>query len=347
MKKILSSIFAKYMLAFILVLLLSNIVATIILFLQFGINFEQLRFTIGEGGPQQMTNFAFGFGPVVLVIGGICIFFTTRYLIRPIKDLSEASKQVTEGNFDIKVEVRGDDEVAKLARNFNHMTKALAKNEYLHKDFVSNVSHEFKTPLSSIKGYAKLLKESNLSEAKKQSSIDVIISESERLSELSSNMLMLSQLESDTLLKSKDHFSLSELVREAIVLLQNQWEEKGLKIDVKLEEILFCGDKGLIFQAIVNILGNAIKYSKQGGEIRIRLLKEEKIKLEIADDGIGMNPEEVEKVFDRFYKADMSRNSEGTGLGLSIAKKIMTLHGGTIKIMSEIGKGSKFILEFK
>lgn len=281
---------------------------------------------------------------VPIVIGTILIIFAVAMVLRPIKEISAASKEVANGNFNLNVKVRGNDEIAVLTRNFNLMVSELANNEYLHKDFVSNVSHEFKTPITSLKGYAKLLKKDDIKEEQKREYADIIISESDRLSNLSSNLLRLSELESEVMKHKRDKYSLAEQIRDAILLLQNDWEKKNLELDLDLEEVDFIGDSELLYQVWVNLISNAIKYSNDNGTIKITLRNEDKIIVEIIDNGIGMTIEEQNKIFLRFYKADKSRNTSGTGLGLSIAKKIVELHSGSISVESEVGKGSKFVV---
>ena len=281
---------------------------------------------------------------VPVIIGSILIIFAVAMVLRPIREISDASKEVAIGNFNASVKVRGNDEIAVLSRNFNLMVKELSANEYLHKDFVSNVSHEFKTPITSLKGYAKLLKKDDLTKEQRQEYADIIISESERLSNLSSNLLKLSKLENEVIKHRKDKFSLAEQIRDVILLLQDGWENKNLELDLDLNEVEFTGDKELLYEVWINLISNSIKYSNDNGTLRITVKKRDKIIVEIIDDGIGMTIEEQDKIFLRFYKADKSRNTSGTGLGLSIAKKIVELHLGTISVESEVGKGSKFVV---
>jgi signal transduction histidine kinase len=279
-------------------------------------------------------------------LGTLLIVLAVTMVTKPIKDISEASKQVAAGNFEIKVKVRGNHEIADLSRNFNLMVKELSSNEYLHKNFVSDVSHEFKTPITSLIGYAKLIKNNELTREQRDEYADIIISESLRLSNLSTNLLKLSELESEVIHHKKEQFSLSEQIRGTIVLLQNQWENKNLELDIDMDEVSFYGDKDLLYQVWVNIISNAITYSNDGGILKISLKKDDKIRVSIIDNGIGMSKEDLDKIFTRFYKADKSRSSSGTGLGLSIARKIIEINGGTITAESQPGKGSRFDIVF-
>ena len=279
-----------------------------------------------------------------ILLGTVFIVFAAAMVVKPIKKISTASKEVAGGDFNVQVEVKGNDEIADLSRNFNLMVKELSSNEYLHKDFVSNVSHEFKTPITSLIGYAKLLRDKELNSEEKKEYTNVIISESERLSNLSSNLLKLSELGNGVLGLKNNKIRLDEQIRDAILLLQNQWEEKNIELDLELDRVDFLGDNELLYQVWVNLISNAIKYSNTDGKLTVILKKEDVVTVEVIDNGIGMTPKEQENIFLRFYKADKSRSTSGTGLGLTIVKEIVELHGGKIYVQSEVGRGSKFVV---
>jgi signal transduction histidine kinase len=280
---------------------------------------------------------------LTLLIGSVLIFFAVGMIVRPIKAMSAATKKVAEGDFDLRLKVKGNDEVAMLARNFNIMTEALSKTDYIHRDFVSNVSHEFKTPIASIKGFGNLLKDPELSEEKRQEYVAIIVDESDRLWKLSTNVLKLSELENGIIGLKKESFSLDETIRRVVLLLQENWEEKNIELEVVLDEVDFSGDPELMAQVMINLFGNAIRYTEEGGRIEL-LLQEtrEAIEIAITDSGVGIPPEELEKVFDRFYKVEKSRSTPGTGLGLTISQRIVHLHGGSISVTSSPQKGSCF-----
>lgn len=282
---------------------------------------------------------------VTLLIGSVLIVIAVAMIARPIKAVSEATKKVANGDFDIRLTVRGKDELAELAQNFNIMTAALSRNDYIHRDFVSNVSHEFKTPIASIKGFGRLLKDPDLSETQRQEYIDIIVDESDRLWKLSANVLKLSELENGVLGLKKEAFALDEAIRRVILLLQEKWEAKNIDLDIQLDETIYQGDPELMAMVIINLLTNAINHSPTAGQICIALNKTAKeVVIEIADSGKGIAKEDQKKIFDRFYKADQSRSTPGTGLGLTISQRIVTLHGGTIGVESEPGKGSRFLV---
>jgi signal transduction histidine kinase len=282
---------------------------------------------------------------LTLLIGSVLIFFAVGMIVKPIKAISAATKKVAEGDFELRLKVKGNDEVAMLARNFNIMTEALSKNDYIHRDFVSNVSHEFKTPIASIKGFGNLLKDPDLSEQKRQEYVAIIVDESDRLWHLSTNVLKLSELENGIIGLKKEPFSLDETIRRVVLLLQEKWEGKNLELDIDLDEVTFSGDAELLAQVLINIIGNAIRYTIEGGRVGLSLRKtQEAVEIEVTDSGVGIPPEEQEKIFDRFYKVERSRSTPGTGLGLTISQRIIHLHGGRISVESTPGRGSCFLV---
>lgn len=292
-----------------------------------------------------MKGFLIRTGMFSILIGTIFISLGTRVVIKPINMLSEAAKKVATGDFSVRVEEYGQhDAISDLIENFNLMVKQLSQNENLHKDFVSNLSHEFKTPISSIAGYAELLKTPNLTEEKRLEYAQIITNQTTRLTKLSSNLLKLSELENKAIGLQPSIFSLDEQIRDAILLLQRDWEEKQIHLEIELEETSYTGEKELLYQVWVNILDNAIKFTELKGVIHITLTQQEQIIVEIEDSGVGIGEEEQGKIFDRFYKVDSSRSTKGTGLGLSIVKKIIELQNGSIKVTSTLNIGTKFTI---
>lgn len=340
------SLFAKYMMTFVGIMMLSNVIATGIMYLYYGVDWRMARLIVVTPRAPRITQFALSMGLATFLVSAICIFVAVRLLVRPIRKISEASKRVAQGDFSARVHVspKDHDEMAELAKNFNTMTEALSQNELLHKDFVSNVSHEFKTPLTSMRGYAKLLKKEGLPEEKRQAYLDILITETERLSQLSSSLLKLSELEHNRMVLHRAPFSLDEQLRDVLVLLQAAWEQRALEIDLEFEPVTFVGDPELLYQVWVNIIGNAIKFSRDGGRLSVRLRQHQQdvVRVEIEDTGVGMSEAVQARIFDRFYKGDVSRGSGGTGLGLAISKRIVELHGGEIQVTSIEGSGSCF-----
>ncbi len=347
MKKILSSLFTKYMITFIGIMFASNVVSTTFMFIYYGVDMRLARRMVFTGNGTPLSSFAVGIAITTFVLSALCIFIAVRLLVKPIKQISNASKQVAAGDYQTQITVKGHDEVAQLAKSFNTMTQALSQNEYLHKDFVSNVSHEFKTPLTSLRGYATLLKKPNLPEHKRQEYLDIMIAETERLAKMTSSLLKLSELEHHITPLHSQTFSLDEQIRDAIIGQQQTWEQKSITMDLDLQPTEITGDQELLHQVWVNLISNAIKYSKDGGLMVISLHGHKGVVVKVTDRGIGMSRESQERAFDRFYKADPSRNSSGTGLGLAICKKIVELHGGTLTVESQLNQGSTFTVTLR
>ena len=279
---------------------------------------------------------------IPLVLGTVLIILASITVAKPVKEISKASQKVAKGDFSVRLKPKGSGEIRELSENFNSMVEELSSNEYLHKEFVSNVSHEFGTPITSISGYAKLMKRDTLTSEQRAEYADIIISESARLSRLSADLLKLSELENKGAITERTEFALDEQIRSVIILLQHSWESKNISLDIELDEMRYCGDEALLHQIWVNLISNAIRYTDKGGEIKIALEKRDAVIFTITDNGRGMTEEEAKNVFRRFYKADKARSSEGTGLGLAIARKIALLHGGDITVTSKKGEGTEF-----
>jgi len=275
------------------------------------------------------------------------VFLSTKRMLRPISRLTEATCKVAEGDFSVRLPVRRRDELGQLMENFNHMAQELQSIEYLQKDFISNVSHEFKTPIASILGFATLLKSPETTDKERTEYTSIIIKESQRLSRLSQNLLRLSKLEYQQRLTSDEPFSLDEQIRQTVLLLEPEWAHKEIRWDVNLENTVIRGDTELMQQVWINLLGNAIKFSPQGGEIALSLYISDVVKVRIKDQGIVMDETTQSHIFERFYQGDTSHAHEGNGLGLPLAKRIIDLHGGILRVKSSPGQGSTFTVELK
>ena len=264
-------------------------------------------------------------------------------IMRPIRKVTRGTQEVAKGNFEVRLKHETRDEIGQLVRNFNRMVSELKNMEYLRKDFVSSVSHEFKTPLTSIEGYVELLRDPNVSAAELEEYTDIIRQETKRLSNLSSNLLALSVLDHQEIITEQETFDVAEQMRHAILLLQKTWEAKHIDWSIELEELVYRGQKELLMQVWLNLFSNAIKFSEPGGEIIVRAQKiEHTIEISVRDYGPGISNEAQLRIFERFYQVDRSRAKEGNGLGLSIVKKIVELEGGKITCYSIPGEGACF-----
>lgn len=279
-------------------------------------------------------------------IGIILIILLARSVVKPILRLNTATKEVAKGNFDIQVKTKSKDEIGQLTENFNKMTKELKNIDYLRKDFISNVSHEFKTPIASIQGFAKLLQNKGLSEKERNEYTSIIVEETHRLSNLSANMLKLSKLENQEILEEGNIFSLDEQIRKSILLLAYEWNKKNIEFDLELEKINYYANEDLLQQVWINLISNAIRYSKNSDIIKITLQKtSSNIEIKITDEGVGITEKAIGRIFEKFYQEDKSHNSTGNGLGLPLVKTILDLFNADINVKSTANKGSTFIVK--
>ncbi len=280
----------------------------------------------------------FGIG-LTIAVAFFLTWFAVRLVTRRIKRISEAAVEVTQGNYDIQIPDQGSDEVANLIQNFNQMTVALQRNEYLAKDLAAAISHELKTPIASIHGFSRLLAQPGLPEDKQQHYIRIIGQESDRLSRLTSNLVRLSGLDHQSIIQRKA-YRFDEQVRRALLLLESQWTDKHLILDLELAEVTVVWEEELMQQVLLNLLQNAVFFSPANGVLSIRLTKATDVTLTIIDQGKGISAAELPFVFDRFYQGETSRTTDGHGLGLSIVKRIVELHGGTVTLDSTPGQGT-------
>jgi len=281
------------------------------------------------------------------VIGGVLFLFVGKIFLRPIEQLNEAAKQVATGNFEAKITTHSRImEINNMSASFNRMVQELASIETLRSDFIANVSHELKTPLAAIEGFATLLQDQTLSDADRDEYVHMIIGSARQLSALTENILNLSKLENQEIVIDKATFRLDEQIREAILLLENKWSEKNLDLAIELETVSYYGGESLLRQIWLNLLDNAIKFTQKNGKIEIDLrVHNKKAAVTIKDSGRGINPAEMKHIFDKFYQADTARKASGYGLGLALVKRIADLCEVTVSVQSPPGEGSTFIVE--
>ncbi|OPA74210.1 two-component sensor histidine kinase [Paenibacillus selenitireducens] len=284
-----------------------------------------------------------------LLIGSLCILIAARYLVKPIQALTQATKRLAKGDFNVEIITKRADEMGALTQSFNEMACELKQLEQMRQDFVSNVSHEIQTPLTSISGFAMAMKHSHLvAEGDRSYYLDIIIAESGRLSRLSDNLLKLASLDSEHHPFEAMTYNIDEQIRQIVVTCEPQWSAKGIRVELELTDAVnITADQDQLNQVWMNLLGNSIKFTPEGGHIEIRMTRSEhEIIVSITDSGVGIAPEQLEYVFERFYKTDRSRNRSigGNGLGLAIAKKIVTLHQGSIEMKSQVGQGTTVVV---
>lgn len=282
-----------------------------------------------------------------LVVGSVVTALLSKMFFAPVKKVVMGMEKVADGDFSVRLS--GDSsskEVMEMYTGFNMMAHELSAMEVLQSDFVSNVSHEFKTPINAIEGYSMLLQGSeNLSETEEEY-VEKIIFNTQRLSSLVGSILLLSKLENQNISTKKSVFSLDEQIRQSIVALEPLWSEKNVELEVELESTDYEGNEAMMRHVWDNLIGNAIKFGPQDGLVRVELTKSEgKIIFRVEDQGPGLDDESINHIYEKFYQGDSSHKSEGNGLGLSLVKRILTLENGSIKAENLPEKGCRFTVE--
>lgn len=282
-----------------------------------------------------------------LLLGGIIAIYVGKLIIRPIQNMSNAFDELSKGKFDVRISEDGKiAEIKEMSRRFNAMAHDLSHIETLRSDFVANVSHEFKTPIAAIEGYATLLQNHNLTQEKHDRYVEKILENSRRLSSMSGNILLLSKLENQEMVPNQSEYRLDEQIRQCVLMLEGKWTAKEIELDIALEKITYFGCQALLEQVWLNLLDNAIKHSPVGGLIAINAKQEDnKICVAITDRGDGMTEEVQKHIFEKFYQGDPSRKAEGNGLGLALVKRIMDLCKGNVSVCSTPNQGSTFVVE--
>ncbi|OAB48032.1 HAMP domain-containing sensor histidine kinase [Paenibacillus antarcticus] len=284
---------------------------------------------------------------ISLITGYIITLYVGKKILSPITDFSNAAKEIANGNFDIHLnESHRVSEISEVAHHFNIMVQELQSIETLRNDFVVNVSHEFKTPIAAIEGYATLLQDKTITKEEHDEYTGMIVSSARQLSTLSGNILKISKLENQEVISDKAAYRLDEQVRQALLLLEPIWSPKELTLNIELAKRVYHGNEELMMQVWLNLLGNAIKFTPEGGEISVSLTSNEHcITVTISDTGIGMTKSVKKHIFEKFYQGDHARSREGNGLGLPLVSRIINLCGGTIDVRSALGEGSTFTVK--
>nr|WP_239549259.1 HAMP domain-containing sensor histidine kinase [Scopulibacillus daqui] len=282
---------------------------------------------------------------LAILISMLFVLVSTRYIVKPIIKLTEATKQIAKGKYNIQLNVKRRDEIGKLANHFSQMAKNLQQLEAMRQEFVSNVSHEIQSPLASIQGFSQTLQTKNLSEKQRQHYLAIIEDEARRMSHLSKQLLTLAALDKEESLLEKRTFDVAAQIKQVIFMTEWGWREKDLAIEMDLPQTLIYADEQLMHQVWTNLILNSIKFTENGGSISLKLRsKDSKYHIEIKDTGIGIAESDLPHIFNRFYKADKARvrKEASSGLGLAITKKIIELHNGQIHVESQLDKGTTF-----
>lgn len=295
------------------------------------------------------------FGIILLgaLICSIIDMFRRKYMVeKPLAKILDATERIASGDFSVKLTHKNEyskyNEYDLIFDNINTMSAELSKNELLKNDFISNVSHEIKTPLSVIQNYAKTLQNGTLDFEKQQEYLAGLVSQTKRLSDLISNILKLNKLENQKIVPEIEEFDLAELLRISILSFESLIEKKELELNCDIEEISIKSSSSLLELVLNNLISNAIKFTDVGGKINISLKDiDGNAVINVEDTGCGISKDTGEHIFEKFYQGDTSHSKEGNGLGLALVKKVIDLIGGEISVESTVGVGSKFIIKLK
>jgi signal transduction histidine kinase len=280
---------------------------------------------------------------IVLLFGSVLILLAATYIVKPLQHLTRAARKMAKGDFRIKLRTGRKDEIGQLTESFNEMAKELGMLEQTRQQFVSNVSHEIQSPLTSIKGFTQALIHKKMDEESRIRLLTIIGEETDRLARLSQNLLQLSSLEYEHLQLEPSRFRLDEQLRNVVISYEPQWASKNLQLVLELEDIYIVADEDKLIQIWSNLLSNAIKFTDSDGCIHLEAIeKGHQVRVSIKDNGRGVPEDELSSIFKPFYKVDKSRSQiiNGNGIGLSIVKRIVDLHQGDIQVFSRIGEGT-------
>ena len=269
---------------------------------------------------------------VCLVVGILVTGLLSRYFFDPVKKLRTAMDKVAEGDFSVRLEERSSSkEILEIYTGFNLMANELSSTEILQTDFVSNVSHEFKTPINAIEGYSTLLQGSDNLDEQQQEYIEKILFNTGRLSSLVGSILLLSKLENQQIPKNQTEYRLDEQIRQSIVALEPAWSDKDIEFDAELDRVTYLGNEPMMRHVWDNLISNAVKFTPPGSTVWLQLHQTpEGLVFTVEDQGPGLTEEAQKHIFDKFYQADSSHKQEGNGLGLALVKRILTMEKGQI-----------------
>ncbi len=288
---------------------------------------------------------------VILILSTVCVvidWFRRKITVeRPTNDILNATRKIASGDFNVRLDITREyskyNEYDFIKENLNAMAAELKKNEVLKMDFISNLSHEIKTPLAVIQNGAELLKSKTLSDIEREEISQTLISASKRVGGLVGNVLKLNKLENQELQEKKERFNLTDALSDIIAEYEAKARQKGVTLDCDFEDLTVLSSKELLEIVWSNLLSNAVKFTPEGGQVTVTLKKQgENAHVVVRDTGIGMSPEIGERIFEKFYQCDCSHKQEGNGLGLALVKKVIGVLGGEISVNSELGKGSEF-----
>ena len=316
------------------------------------VTLEMLVCVLVAYGLDQLFNEVFPWTvPLEIELVGVCLLIgilvtsqLSKYFFNPIKKLRIAMDKVADGDFSVRLEEKSSSkEIMEIYTGFNLMAHELSSTEILQTDFVSNVSHEFKTPINAIEGYSTLLQGSENLDGEQKEYLEKILFNTQRLSSLVGSILLLSKLENQQIPTNQTEYRLDEQIRQSVVALESAWVQKDIELDVELDRVSYLGNEQMMRHVWDNVISNAVKFSPVGGTVKLRLTKKlKKLIFTIEDQGPGLTEEALGHIFDKFYQADNSHKQEGNGLGLALVKRILTIEKGQITAENLRSGGCRF-----
>ena len=275
------------------------------------------------------------FGITAIFFGAVMAVFASKMFVKPMNDLVDGISKLAGGDYSHRLSEEKRSFMKPVASSVNKLALELEKNEFVHSDFINNFSHEIKTPINSINGLISLLKKGNLPKEKQVEYLNIIEEETHRLSGITTNILMLSKLENQSIVPNKVDFNVSEQIRICVLLLEKKWNVKKLTLSLDFEEYDIKGNEDMLKHIWMNLIDNAIKFSNENGNLNINLNKRSKyLCVEIENTGSEIKEEDKDRIFNKFYQTDTTHTKEGNGIGLSIVKRIVDLHDGKIYVES-------------
>ncbi len=289
---------------------------------------------------------------ITFLLSGIILLFFNQFVYKPMRKITTATEAYASGNMHYPLQVDSNDEIGYLAASLSYMASQVAQSEDNRKKLVANISHDFRSPLTSIRGYLEAMQDGTIPPEMYDKYLQIVINETDRLTKLTNSLLTLNNLNTKGMVLEKIDFDINKVIRNTVASFEGTCREKKIGIEIVLtgEEMLVVADEGRIQQVIYNLLDNAIKFSHNNSVIIVETTeKKNKIFVSIKDNGIGIPKEDVKMIWDRFYKSDSSRGKDkkGTGLGLSIVKEIINAHDENINVISTEGAGTEFIFSLQ
>ena len=289
---------------------------------------------------------------VTTIVANLILYYKMHRVFKSVERINEATTEVAKGDFSVEIEKDEHLHIAEIEDmydSFNEMVKELGTIETLRNDFVANVSHEIKTPIAAIDGYATLLQDQTLTPEERRQHVESILYNCHRVNALTGNILMLSRLDNGTMIQKEKPFRLDEQIRKVVLSMEEAWEKKDMELDIDMAPVTYVGDEDLLYHIWSNLISNAIKFSNPGGLLQIRLEENPSdtgvVCVTIRDTGIGLSQGQMEHMYDKFYQGDSSHSKEGNGLGLALVRQITDLLHISISAKSKRGQGTIFILE--